>query len=124
MKILVTGSRGWTDANAIETALSEYPDDSEVIHGGAYGADEIAHRAAIDRGMGVQTFPPDWDRHGRAAGPIRNCQMLDTQPDLVLAFWDGTSAGTKQCIAEADKRGIPVRIFREWPRRAAQGDAE
>jgi hypothetical protein len=56
------------------------------------------------------SIPADWKTHGRSAGPKRNLMMLDMKPDLVLAFWDGKSPGTKHLIENARKRGIPVRM--------------
>lgn len=60
-----------------------------------------------DLGFWVEDFPADWERNGRAAGPIRNRQMLDGKPDLVIAFPGGK--GTADMVAEAKRRGIAVR---------------
>ncbi len=50
---------------------------------------------------------------GRRAGPERNIRMLDSTPDLVLAFWDGQSRGTRHTISEARRRNITVRVVTE-----------
>lgn len=112
-RILVCGSRYYADAKHIRRVLAEYlPDDLEtdeptVMHGDCRGADKLAHDAAVDLGFWVEAHPANWKAHGKAAGPIRNRQMLDLRPELVIAF--GNGVGTRHTIAEASTRGIPVR---------------
>lgn len=113
MRVLVCGSRGWQSEEGIYHELNKLPPNSEVLHGGARGADAIAGVIADHLGMDVTTYKPDWSKHGKAAGIIRNDIMLDTRPDLVLAFWDGKSTGTKHTIKGAISRGLPVRIISE-----------
>lgn len=110
MKILACGSRTWSNWIFIQRVLAEYPADSLLIHGAARGADQLSATAALNLGMRIQAFPADWSR-GRSAGFVRNLQMLDEKPDVVLAFWDGSSAGTSHTIRNAQKRGLAVRIF-------------
>jgi hypothetical protein len=111
--VLVTGSRTWTDEHAIHDRLLRCPAGTVIVHGQAKrGADAIADRQAKLLGLEVDPHPADWERHGRKAGPIRNREMLDSGIDLVLAFWDGMSRGTKDCIEEAQRRGIPVEVLR------------
>jgi hypothetical protein len=69
-------------------------------------------RIAARLGYEVEVFEADW-RLGRRAGPERNVRMLDTKPDLVLAFWDGQSRGTRHTISEARRRNITVRVVTE-----------
>jgi len=94
--------------------LSQYnlPWSIEVIHGNAAGADRLGASCAIELNIPIRSFPANWSAYGRAAGPIRNRQMLDEKPDLVLAFHSNIEAskGTKDCITEAAKRGIPVKL--------------
>ena len=112
-RVLVCGSRYWTDRKVIEEELRKLPEGSIVIHGSAKGADTIAGRAAWWLGFKVEQFPARWDLHGTAAGPIRNQQMIDTKPTLVLAFHSNLndSKGTKDCVARARRHDIPVRII-------------
>lgn len=61
-------------------------------------------------------IPADWTTYGKAAGPIRNRQMLDLNPDIVIAFHNDitSSKGTKDTVTEAKRRGIPrVEIISE-----------
>ena len=78
-----------------------------VIHGGAKGADSAAGEWAKSEGAKVTVYPADWKAHGKAAGPIRNRQMLDDgKPDVVVALPGGR--GTADMIQQAEDRGIPV----------------
>lgn len=110
MRVLVCGSRTWDDAVEIAEALKHLPRGSTVIHGGARGADQLAGTVAAKLGFTVETYPADWDLHGRSAGAIRNIEMIETRPDKVVAFWDGRSIGTKHTLDLARKAEIPVEV--------------
>lgn len=121
MQIMVTGSRHYTDRAAVARALASYfpAYDGQpfvVLHGGATGADTFAGDfAERHEGMRTRSFPADWQRFGRAAGPLRTRRMVDelAQEDprscVVLAF--GTGRGTEFAVREAERRGITVRRF-------------
>jgi len=106
---LVCGDRRWKHGAApIIEALRQYGATS-VIHGAAKGADTCGDFAAKTLRLPVQSFPAEWDRHGKAAGPIRNQRMLtEGKPDLVLAFHDDIegSKGTKDMVARATRAGV------------------
>lgn len=114
MIVLVCGSRHWTSRESIYSWLCKLQDWglTKIIEGEAPGADTIAREEAEAIGIPVMKFPADWARYGRAAGPIRNRQMLDQNPSLVLAFHSNLSEsrGTADTVKEARKRGIPVII--------------
>jgi hypothetical protein len=58
-------------------------------------------------GVPFRIFPANWKKHGRAAGPMRNQQMLDEgKPDLVIAFPGGS--GTADMVRRAKAAGVPV----------------
>ena len=112
-KVLVTGSREWNDQKTILDALSDLlrthqPSDITVIVGGARGADKIAKEIARFLCMNVQEFPADWDRFNKAAGPIRNAEMVAQKPDICLAFPTASSKGTIHCMKLAFDAGVPV----------------
>lgn len=111
MRVLVCGSRDWSRLAKIAARMNALPDGSIVMHGGARGADRIAANYAEGLGLGVEEYRADWQRHGRKAGIVRNLDMLDAKPDLVIAFWDGGSRGTRHTIEEAERRGIPVEVY-------------
>lgn len=110
MKVLITGDRKWADWEVMYETLAQLPEDTTLIHGAAKGADTIGGKCAEQLGFEVVVVPAQWEKYGRAAGPIRNCQMLDMDPDFVIAFHDDleNSKGTKHCVTEARKRDIEV----------------
>jgi precorrin-6x reductase len=111
MRVLVCGSRGFNDYEFAKRFLSGYGITS-IIHGGARGADSCGAKYAQDVGIPCIAFNADWNSYGRRAGIIRNERMLkEGAPDLVVAFWDGNSKGTKHMIDIAEKAGVPVRII-------------
>lgn len=112
MKILICGDRNWSDYWAIYDVVSKLDRNSIIIHGAAKGADTMAGTIASKLGFKVVAFKANWERYGKAAGPIRNREMLDVKPDLVIAFHNDieNSKGTKDCIKEAEKRSIEVKL--------------
>jgi hypothetical protein len=117
MRVLVCGDRNWNDQRLIEGWLDRlytmHPEGVDVIEGGAAGADSLAHQAAMGLGIECKSYPANWAKYGRAAGPIRNKWMLVAgKPDLVLAFHDDleNSKGTKNMIEQAKKAGVRVQV--------------
>lgn len=110
MRVLVCGGRDFDDAVTLGAWLGgihKQDGISLLIQGGAKGADFMAARFAEWAGIPVRTFPADWKTWGRAAGPIRNQQMLDEgRPDLVLAFPGGK--GTADMVGRAKAAGVRV----------------
>lgn len=111
MRILVCGSRRWTDRERIKAELSKFPPGSTVIHGNCKGADRIAGEVATELGFTVDKVPAQWGQHGLKAGPIRNRQMLKKKPDVVLAFPMQGATGTMDMIQAASQAGVEVKIF-------------
>jgi len=113
--ILCCGDRNWKAGYAIIARLSEYRgQDVTIIHGNAQGADRMAAKIAVDMGLSVKSFQAEWEKYGRAAGPIRNRRMLvEGKPDLVIAFHDDirNSKGTKNMVEQAKKRKIPTEVI-------------
>lgn len=86
-------------------------EDVVIVSGHASGADALGERYAQERGYKLETYPADWQTHGKAAGPIRNEQMANIS-NALIAFWDGKSRGTKNMIETATKRGLQVAVVR------------
>lgn len=104
--VLVSGGRDFDDRDRVFEALDEVA-PSRIVTGDAPGADFWAVTYAMVHRLPCRVFEADWDWHGRAAGPIRNQQMLDEgNPDLVVAFPGGR--GTADMVRRARKAGIPV----------------
>jgi hypothetical protein len=140
MRILVCGSREWTDPEPIRRELRAIPEEFGVtttqdgyekhlvgpviVHGDCRGADRLAGAIAAVMGLPVRVVPADWNRYGPKAGPLRNERMLkEFGPiDLVLAFHEDLprSKGTKDMIARAVRAGVPVKII-STPRRDGPG---
>ena len=117
MKVLVCGSRTYSDwlfmEGVLESLHVQTPIDV-IIEGEAVGADSMAREWARYMGITTWKFPADWTKYGKAAGPIRNKEMLDKGPDLVLAFVDkplAESRGTANMVKIAQEAGVEVRVY-------------
>ena len=118
MRIVIAGSRGFEDYALLEQTLGLILDEQiepvELVSGHAKGADLLAETYAKENGLPIRIIKPDWKAYRRAAGPIRNRQMLDyakEESPLVVAFWDGKSKGTRNTIETAKSLGIPVKTI-------------
>ncbi|MFE2164843.1 DUF2493 domain-containing protein [Streptomyces sp. NPDC059447] len=114
-RILVTGSRDWTDTDAICEALdaASHAGSSDVwivVGDCPTGADRIAYQWATAAMVPIDVHRADWDSHGKAAGPIRNAAMVNSGADLVLAFIRNGSRGASHTVALARRAGIPVQL--------------
>ena len=108
MRILVCGGRDYSDAKGVKTILDEYKIDL-IIQGGATGADRLAYDYAVENNIEVETYMADWKKHKKAAGPIRNKQMLvEGKPDLVIAFPGGK--GTQNMLEQAKRAKVDCRM--------------
>jgi len=116
MKVIVAGGRNFQDYALLEATLlhlfsNTSPDEIEIVSGGAKGADALGEQFAKIRQMLIQRFPADWRTHGKKAGFIRNMQMAEAAECLV-AFWNGSSPGTRSMIQIARSKGLRVRVIR------------
>lgn len=107
MKVAVIGSRGLVVKN-----LGKYlpPDTTEIVSGGARGIDACAEQYARENGIPIKVFLPEYNKYGKGAPLKRNIQIID-YADMVLAFWDGASHGTKFVIDKCREKGKKVIIF-------------
>ena len=135
MKLAIIGSRTFRDYDllrrAIDTHFSDFcqggmdgyyePHFDEVVSGGAVGADQLAERWVHDynKEMGEECkeswikmtiFKPDWDKHGKSAGFIRNEDIIKAC-DECLCVWDGLSRGTANSLAIAKRLKKPTLII-------------
>jgi hypothetical protein len=107
MKVAVIGSRGLAVPD-----LKKYlpPETTEIVSGGAKGVDTSAREYAAANGLKLTEFLPEYDKYGRGAPLKRNITIIE-YADVVLAFWDGRSRGTKFVIDNCKKMGVPVKVF-------------
>lgn len=108
MKVAVIGSRTLM-VRDLEKYLPE--DTTEIISGGAKGIDSCAREYAHSHGIKLTEFLPDYSKFGRGAPLKRNITIIENA-DLVLAFWDRTSHGTKFVIDKCKEMGVKVRVFK------------
>lgn len=117
MKVLVCGGRDFEKFHILERVLDVVHKDgriSLIIEGGAEGADKLAFDYAYMNLIPSMRFPANWHKYKKAAGPIRNQQMLDEgKPDLVVAFPTKNSQGTWDMIRRAEKAGIKIIVVKE-----------
>jgi hypothetical protein len=114
MKVVFTGSRTFSaqdDIALLWSVMKALPASVRILVGDCRGLDRIVRDYAGELGLAYQIFPADWEKYGKAAGPIRNNTMLDYKPDLVIGFRKSASKGTTQCVGEAKDRGIPTLLF-------------
>lgn len=109
MRVLGCGDRNWKDRELIYRHLKDLSEDTVIIIGMCRGADLLIYEVAIELGFTILKFPAEWHKYGRAAGPIRNKQMLiEGKPDVVMAFHSNinVSKGTKDMLKQADAAGV------------------
>lgn len=116
MKVLVCGGRDFRSPAQVHAALDRLHAETpitELIQGGAPGADAYAREWAC-RHPEIRRYVchAEWNKHGLAAGPLRNAKMLTWGPDLVVAFPGG--AGTADMVRRAERAG--VRVFKPLER--------
>lgn len=112
MKIAIVGSRNPGNiniANEIEKRIN-IRNVEAIISGGAKGIDTLAAEYAKKNDVQLIEYRPDYAKHGRAATFIRNRQIIENS-DMVVAFWNGESRGTKYSIDYANKIGRKTLII-------------
>lgn len=90
--------------------VGSLPPDVTIVSGGARGVDTVAVETAIKYGMAYKVWPADWIKYGKVAGYIRNRSIVDDS-DIVVAFWNLYSHGTKDTIDYAKSRGVRTIVF-------------
>ena len=113
MKLAIVGSRTFTNYDLLEqTVLEKFniEDIEQIISGGAKGADTLAEQFAKKYNRPIVIFKPDWSL-GKMAGLLRNNDIINAC-DTVIAFWDGSSTGTKNSINIGTKLKKNVIIYK------------
>lgn len=118
MKVIIAGSRDAEDIRYLQYAVVKTMFDiTEVVCGGARGADTLGEEWAKANNIPIAYFIPEWKINNildRAAGIKRNIKMGD-YADALIALWDGQSKGTEQMIQYMNKLRKPVEIISVIP---------
>lgn len=112
-RVIVAGSRNINDYDFVVNAIKSFNVKiDELVCGMAKGPDMLAHRWAKENNIKITEFYPDWDKHGKAAGIIRNREMMK-YADALLAIWDGKSRGTDNMVYQMNhaKKYVSVVIY-------------
>lgn len=116
MKIAIVGSRDFKDKDKVFYELQrlhelvDYHSEVSFVSGGARGVDTWAEENAKILKFPIKVIKPDWNKYGKRAGFLRN-ELIVNKADKLIAFWNGTSKGTKHSIDLAIKKGISVDIY-------------
>lgn len=81
----------------------------EIVSGGARGADKLGEKYAREKNYPIKSFPAEWQKYGKSAGPIRNAKMVD-YANVCVAFWDRESKGTHDMIMRSYDKKLNVLI--------------
>ncbi|MBQ7133091.1 MAG: DUF2493 domain-containing protein [Ruminococcus sp.] len=114
-KIAIGGCRNFHSYTILKRYVDIYLSDIKhtgeitIFSGHCSGTDALAERNAEENNYSLELFPAQWNKYGRSAGPIRN-EIMVAKCDYVIAFWDGTSKGTKNLIDNAVKYNKPLRV--------------
>ena len=112
MKLIIAGSRSFTNYQLLcQTLAPERHRITQVLTGGARGADQLGYRWAWKHALPHQLFRAEWERFGKSAGVRRNHQMAQAG-DMLLTFGDGRSPGTRHLIGCMQQLGKPVVVIR------------
>jgi len=123
-KVIIAGGRDFSDRPRLwwvmqDLFAEDVPHDGrdfvevelEVVCGGAHGADYEGQVWAKAHNFPVSMFPADWNQYGKAAGHRRNYEMA-RYADVLIAFWDGESRGTRDMIDTALREGLEIHVYR------------
>ena len=114
IKVIIAGTRDFNDYSFLKKNLDYFlqginpnNEEIEIVSGNARGADKLGERYAKEHNLPVKLFPANWDKYGKRAGYLRNQEMAN-YADVLIAFWDEKSKGTKHMIDIAKKQGLTV----------------
>ncbi len=116
LRVVIAGCRHYSNYNEAKSFIEENLNDLFfnngsviILSGGCKGADALGERYATEKNLQIEKHIAHWDLYGRAAGPKRNKEMVDSC-DRIICFWDGISKGTQSTINYAKTAGKDIRI--------------
>ena len=111
MRVAIVGSRHFPDLSRVETYVESLPAGTRLVTGSASGVDAAATRIARRRGLAVQVIGAGFEEaRDPGVAAARNQRLVD-QCDLLVAFWDGRSRGTRSTVERALDSGREVQVF-------------
>ena len=111
MRVGIVGSRHFSEPDRVTEYVNGLPARASIITGSASGVDAAATKAARARGLGVQVMPASFDEMADASRSAARNQRLVDACDVLVAFWDGTSKGTRTTVERALDAGKEVHVF-------------
>lgn len=111
MRVAIVGSRRFSDPDRVSDYVKALPPKASIITGSASGVDAAATRAARAKGIPVQVLPASFDELADAAKAAARNQRLVDACDVLVAFWDGSSKGTRATVERALDSGKEVHVF-------------
>ena len=110
MRVAVVGSRS-LGGRCYEVLEEHVPAGaSEIISGGASGADSLAERYALEHELPMTVIRPDYKTYDRQAPLIRNSQIV-AESDFTLILWDGASRGSLNVIMTCIRTNKPFKVI-------------
>ena len=113
LQVAVAGSRGFNGYGLAKRTLLNvlyHYRTFDIISGHVVGAGRLGERFAEEYSVDYKVFMPEWDKYGKSAGIIRNEEMANLA-DILIAFWDGESAGTRHMIKCTGKLDKPIYVY-------------
>ncbi len=117
MRVLFSGNRKFSDDKIVISMLERLAARAgsaaqvTVVHGGSGNLDWMVDVLARHMGMRVEIHRANWQKHGKAAGPIRNRAMVELGADLLVAYPLPGGRGTQDCIERGVRAGIPTLVY-------------
>jgi predicted Rossmann fold nucleotide-binding protein DprA/Smf involved in DNA uptake len=111
VKVAIVGSRHFSEPDRVSDYVKALPRGASILTGSASGVDAAATKAARAKGIPVQVIPASFDELADAAKSAARNQRLIDACDVVVAFWDGTSRGTRATVERALDSGKEVHVF-------------
>ena len=114
-KVIIAGSRGFSNYKLLREQCNKFLREKRktsniiIVSGHARGADTLGEKYAQDEGFTLEIYPAQWKKFGKRAGYRRNEQMAEVA-DALIAFWDGSSKGTKHMIDIMNEKNLLVRV--------------
>jgi hypothetical protein len=111
MRVIIAGSRNIQDRKAVHRLLDQSKFDiTEVVSGAAVGVDQFGEEWAMHNQIPIRRFHPNWKKHGKSAGVMRNVEMAE-YADALIVIWNRKSPGSRNMIMVGEKKKLPMEVY-------------